>query len=187
MGKWWDAVGSVLFPAALRRPPAVQSSICAPSVATLHSVVPVSASKDIGKPLPARGRCNRRSTLSVCPPSAVVLTRNGNQSQALEEGRAGAVLWANGNQCKASVTEGTWENWVYLARAGGPVRAALPEGYPPVENLEPDGAPFPEILSTLTLRHVFIDRCLRFVRVCHAMSSLGNEERIAKCVSIGAF
>lgn len=127
----------------------------------------------------SRGRCNRRSTLSVCPPSVAGLTRNGNQSQALEEGRAGAVLWANGNQCKASVTEGTWENWVYLARAGGPVRAALPEGYPPVENLEPDGAPFPEILPTLTLRHVFIDRCLRFVRVCHAMSVSDRRERQA--------
>lgn len=143
MGQWWDAVGSVLFPAALRRPPAVQSSICAPSVATLHSVVPVSASKDIGKPLPARGRCNRRSTLSVCPPSVVRLTRNGNQCQALEAGRFRG--WCRGRMeinLKASVTEGIIFGEKYLARAGGPVDAARHEGHPPVENFEPGGTLF---------------------------------------------
>lgn len=54
----------------------------------------------------------------------------------------GVVRWKMEINLKASVTEGTWENWKYLARAGGPVDAARLEGYPSPLFFEPGETPF---------------------------------------------
>lgn len=78
----------------------------------------------------SRGRCAGRSTPAVCPPSAVALNRNGNQSQALEAGRVRGGALANGNQSESFRNGRDMGKLEIFSASRWPGRCCLPRRLP---------------------------------------------------------